>query len=51
MDDPVGEGPLGDAPTIKRRSTPAAGLRSLSPAVAVVGTRPDGALACRPERA
>ena len=37
--------------TIKRRSTPGAGLRSLSPAVAVVGTRPDGALACRPGRA
>jgi hypothetical protein len=34
--------------TIKRRLTAAAGLRSLSPAVAVVGTRPDGALACRP---
>jgi hypothetical protein len=33
--------------TIKRRSTAAAGLRSLSPAVGVVGTRPDGALACR----
>src|SRR2546423_1229062 len=27
-----------------------AGLRPLSPAVAVVGTRPGGALACRPER-
>jgi hypothetical protein len=36
--------------TIKRRSTAAAGLRSLSPAVAVVGTRPDGALAVRPRR-
>ena len=32
--------------TITRRSA-AAGLRSLSPAVAVVGTRSDGALACR----
>ena len=33
---------------ISRRDRPvAAGLRSLSPAVAVVGTRPDGALACR----
>jgi hypothetical protein len=37
--------------TIKRRSTAAAAARSLSPAVAVVGTPPDGALACRPERA
>jgi hypothetical protein len=35
----------------KRRSTPGAGLRSLSAEVAVVGTRPDGALACRPEQA
>ena len=33
--------------TIKRRSTLGAGVRSLSPAVAVVGTRRDGALACR----
>jgi hypothetical protein len=37
--------------TIKRRSIVAAGLRPLSPAVAVVGARPDGALACRPLRA
>jgi hypothetical protein len=35
--------------TIKRRSTVAAAV-SLSPAVAVVRTRPDGALAARPER-
>ena len=36
--------------TVTRRSTVAAGLRSLSPAVAVVGTRRDGALACRPQQ-
>ena len=36
--------------TTKRRSTAAAGLVLASPAVAVVATRPDGALACRPER-
>jgi hypothetical protein len=49
---PVGEGPApATLGTIKRRSTPAASLRSLSPAVAVVGTRPDNALACRPQRA
>jgi len=37
--------------TIKRRSTVAAGVRSLSLALAVVGTGPHGALAARPERA
>jgi len=36
--------------TIKRRSTVAAGVRSLSLAVAVVGTHPHGALAARPVR-
>ena len=34
----------------KRRSTAARRWCSLSPAVAVVGTRSDGALACRPEQ-
>jgi hypothetical protein len=37
--------------TTKRHSTLGAGVRPLSPAVAVVGTRPDGALACRPQQA
>jgi hypothetical protein len=36
--------------TIQRRSVPGVGLRPLSPAVAVVGTRADSALACRPLR-
>ena len=45
-----GRGPLGHAQDIKRRSNAAAGLRSLSPALAVVDTGPDGALACRPQR-
>jgi hypothetical protein len=36
--------------TIKRRSTAAAVCARFRPAVAVVGTRPDGALACRPQR-
>jgi hypothetical protein len=49
---PVGEGVRSATlRTIKRRSTPGAGLRPLAPAVAVVDTRPDGALACRPNRA
>ena len=40
MDVPVGEGvPSATLRTIKGSSTVAAGLRSLSPAVAVVGTR------------
>jgi hypothetical protein len=47
MDDPVGEGPLGDAHRSSVVRPRGAGLRSLSPAVAVVGPRPDGALACR----
>ena len=46
-----GRSPLGDAQDDQETSAAAAGLRSLSPAVAVVGTRPDGALACRPMRA
>ena len=45
-----GRGSLGHTMTITRRSTVAAGWRSLLPAVAVVRTRPDGALACRPSR-
>jgi hypothetical protein len=52
MDVPVGEGVGSDTfRTIKRRSTAAAGFVLASPAVAVVATRPDGALTCRPKRA
>jgi hypothetical protein len=52
MDVPVGEGVRSATlRTIKRRSTPGAGSRPLSPAVAVVGAGPDGALACRPQQA
>ena len=49
---PVGEGfPQPRSGRSRDVSTVAAAARSLSPAVAVVGTRPDGALACRPRRA
>ena len=51
MDVPVGEGPLGRALEDQETFDPGAGLRPLSPAGAVVGARPDGALACRPSRA
>lgn len=51
MDVPLGRVRSTTLRTVKRRSTVAAGLRSFSPAVAVVGTRPDGTLACRPLRA
>lgn len=44
-------GPLGHAQDDQETFDPGAGLRPLSPAVAVVGTRPDGAIACRPGRA
>ncbi len=47
---PGGEGPLGEAWDDQERVDPGPGLRPLSPAVAVVRTRPDGALACRPFR-
>jgi hypothetical protein len=46
MDVPVGESPLGNSQ--EDQETFDAGRR-FAPAVAVVGTRPDGALACRPE--
>ena len=50
MDVPVGEGSAPPRSGRSRDVRPGAGLRSLSPAVAVVGTRPDRALACRPIR-
>ena len=43
-----GRGPLGHALDDQETFDPGRRLRPLSPAVAVVGTRPDGALACRP---
>jgi hypothetical protein len=46
-----GRGPLGDAQADLETVDPGPGLRPLSPAVAVVRTRPDGALACRPKQA
>jgi hypothetical protein len=48
MDVPVGEGPLGNSQD--DQETFHAGRR-FAPAVAVVGTRPDDAPACRPKRA
>jgi hypothetical protein len=46
-----GRGPRGQAQDDQETFEPGAGVRSLSPAVAVVGSRPDGALACRPQQA
>jgi hypothetical protein len=48
---PVGRGPLGDAEDHQETVDPRLGLRPLSPAVAVIRTRPDGALACRRQQA